>query len=172
MRIVGFVLLGLLVVGGLVFLLKKKKEKSNCAKVLELGEKGVDAYYHTKSSSIVDDKKDEQLCKLAAAAAGTTAKATTSFLTSHTTVKTAVLAATNPATTVSEALKGNGQAAANSLVNTLTGADVINSIGGSGTPVGQQSCEQITATCKKTSYGTMYAPGNIWCTEYAKRCKK
>lgn len=146
MRIFGFILLAAIVVVGLFLLFKKKKEKSACAKVLDVGEKGVDAYYHTKTSSIVDDKKDDQLCKLAAAVAGGGAKGTAQFLSSHTTIKTALLGATAPANIASQIKDGNVSGAIGTAANTLTGANVLNSLGDQ---IDNWPCAKLKTECAK-----------------------
>lgn len=177
MKIFGWVLLAALGLVGLVlFLRHRKREKTPCEKAAQLTEKGVDAYYHTNSASIVDDKKDAQACQLLQQFAAGTAKGITNLLANHKTAKTALLDTTKPVNIVGDITKGNGGAAVSDSIDLLTGRDVIDSIvGGTSKPISAMACEELEFILKNPA-PYKFAKGQSWIdavnAEYAKRCNQ
>jgi len=165
-RVLGFVLLLALVVALVVFLVKhKKKKKNDCEKAFDVAEKGIDAYYKTSTSKI-NDSYDAKACEAITKAGKATAKAVAKTLSTGY-GKGAVQAVGQPAFLGTHAIKGD----VGGVIGDLTGANAINQFN-YGTPIANQSCDQLNSQCRQAASRFGAIPGNIpYCTEArAKGC--
>lgn len=90
-------------------------------------------------------------------------------LADHVTVKQALLGAAGPATAASQLSRGDFPGAATTAAETLTGANVINTLN-YGTPLAQQTCPQLKQFCPQGwKIGLLVDPSNDYCSQMRKK---